>query len=217
MNSSSIVQSLLEIYKSNPPKVYEGETRSIGEPDQRQVQKALIKICDAWLKGEKSKSFIKHLLDTFIPLSTSSTLMPKVEDNTRCCILGIKMAGTEDIKAIKPEIFKWLNLEGKVIRESRDIPRDIKKELFTLKRNLPIEVKTATTAYSSPRSSKYISVHVAAALEIFVKDNLEKGNKEVKAVLENQKRKRSVPKKKGNTMDGFIDPEVLEKLKKIRG
>ena len=117
--------------------------------DKNVVKHALIKICDIWNKDEKSRNFLKHLIDAYInitPLDKISVFPQEIYDISKsysCFIIDrarIGVANNEEEKQI-------------VIKE------------YQAKLNaLPKEIRLARFAYCSDKTNKYLSPEAYTAL-----------------------------------------------------
>ena len=226
MNTSEAVKLIEEKYTKNPLRlVYEGGKRTVYDPNERLTNKAFLKFCELWNKDEKSREFVKHLVRNFLPINpqnrvSSFTKEDKKERRDRCCIINIKMAGTEDIAfGMKKFVDEASRIDSQMEREGRKKrTKDERNYLYGLLNELPVEIKNTTIAYVNPKSNKTLSGEAVTALDLFVKELLEAGEKDMIEATTPRPPKRKKTKKKSNRKEGGISlgelcsSDVLRKL-----
>lgn len=214
------ISNIVEKIKETPIVIYKGEEKrtNLGDPDETLVKKAFEKICESWNKSENSRKFIKHIISAFYPTKDSQKVAVFKEedvknDKNRCCILGVKMAGVEQIGQ------EWakLGLENLFVK-IKD------KKILTKRNNLSVEVRNATFAYSSKKSNKYLSGEATYALGLFVKMCLEYGECDVvEMFLPKEKMEKKTKKVKettsnvGSLLGSLVDEDTMMKLRSIKG
>lgn len=213
MTTSNIVEKI----KGTPIVIYSGENKrnSLGDPDEVLVKRAFEKICESWNKSENSRKFIKHIISAFYPAKDSQRVESFKEedikaDKNRCCILGVKMAGVEEIGK------EWmaLGLENLFVK-IKD------KKILAKRNNLPVEVRNATFAYSSKKSDKFMSGEATLALSIFIQLCREYGEYDVVEMFMPKEKKernnRKANESAGSNLGSLLDEDIMMKLKSIKG
>lgn len=210
------ISNIVEKIKGTPIVIYSGDNKrtNLGDPDEALVKKAFEKICESWNKSENSRKFVKHIISAFYPIKESQRVESFGEedvknDKNRCCILGVKMAGVEQIGK------EWLELglENLFVR--------VKDKKILAKRNaLPVEVRNATYAYSSKRSDKFMSGEANLALSMFVKMCLEYGEYDVVEMFmpkEKQPKRKTTQEGIASNLGSLLDEDTMMKLRGIKG
>lgn len=229
MNTSETTKLIEEKYTKAPLKlVYEGGKRSVYDPDEKLTGKALLKICELWNKDEKSRSFVKHLVRNFVPSNPQNRVLTFTEEDTkenkdRCCIIGIKLAGVEDIAfKMKKFVDEAARIDAQLEKEGRkERTKEEKKYLNGILQTLPVEIRNTTVAYVSPKSNKTLSGEAVEALGVFVKEMLEAGDEEMIEATTPRPKKEWKKKKKGGRQGGgialgdMLSSDVLNKLYSI--
>lgn len=243
MKISEIVEKLKEEVEKKPIKLYEEGKRQLNDPDEGTVNKAIIKICELWNRDEKSRGFVKHLINSFIPIDPWNRISnfseeDKRDGKNRCCVLGIKMAGIAEItEGIAAFSTLKMRLDAKAITENRTTRTKAEmKELKDAKMKMPVEVRNSTQAFMSDTSSKLISNEALTGLKIFIEHCLLEGEKEINYIITRKRRKfikrdtkpvviqkeqrpvvkkeqRSVKKSTYSLGENFLDQETVDKLK----
>lgn len=241
MNISEVVEGLKERYKDTNISLYSEEhPRKIGEPDEVMVTKAYNQYCEMWNANEKSRGFIKYLIHNFLPINPMNKMIAYSEEEieegkNRCCVLKIKLANISDIAEFGAKVgLERLSGELKAHTEGKTrLPKEQWEEIKRLRREAPIEVKTATIGYVSSDDNKYLSAAALVALQFFVTDCLFGGEKEVEFTVkknmlnhaqagvseEKQLKKKHANKIIARTVYGakdVIDDETLSKLKVLK-
>jgi len=234
MKKSEIIENLkADVIKSPISLNYENGERKIIEPSQVQVNSAFVKLCDIWNSTEQSRNFMKHLIQSFLPLTDKRIAKfseKEITDGTnRCCILGLKLAGINDLvdKLTEYQTYRQ-SIEAKAAAESRKLTEKESKNLLHRFHKLPIEIQNGTQAVSSDKSQKYLSVEANIALNIFVERALEAGDRDVLFTMkpellkehkakskEKRERRQEISKARLHrpTLSAFLDAESVEKLK----
>lgn len=212
------ISNIVEKIKETPIVIYTGDKKrtNLGDPDETLVQKAFAKICEYWNKSENSRKFIKHIISAFYPVKDSQRVESFKEEDTkndknRCCILGVKVAGVDEIGK------EWmaLGLENLFVK-IKD------KKILTKRNSLPVEIRNATFAYSSKKSDKFMSSESALALAYFVDMCLEYGEYDVVDMFIPRERPIKKEKKEkesstGSLLGSLLNDDVMMKLKGIKG
>lgn len=228
MNTSETSKLIEEKYTKAPLKlVYEGGKRSVYDPDEKLTGKALLKFCELWNKDEKSRGFVKHLVRFFVPSNPQNRVATFTADDTkenkdRCCIIGIKLAGVEDIAfGMKKFVEEAARIDAQLAKEGRkERTKEEKKYLSGILQALPVEIRNTTVAYVNPRSDKTLSGEAVAALEVFVKEMVDGGDEEMIEVTTPRPKKVWNKRKKGGNRQGIalgdmLSSDVLNKLYNI--
>jgi hypothetical protein len=238
MNTSEVIERLkkdknISLYSSDNP-------RKIGEPDEEMVTKAYNQYCEMWNANEKSRGFIKYLIHNFLPIKPENKMFSYSQEDiengkNRCCILKIRLANISDIAEYASKVGMQRILgSAKAYEEGRTkLPKEQWEEIKRLRREAPIEVKTATIGYVSEDDNKYLSNAALLALQMFVNDALFGGEKEIEFTIKKimvgqaqagvKKEKRldgkQINKVAARTVYGakdMIDDETLNKLKGLK-
>ena len=191
MNKSEVVEKLKERYKDTNIKLYtEEEPRKIGQPDEVLTTKAYKQICDMWNVNEKSRGFVKYLIQNFLPIDQFSKVFNYSEediknDKNRCCILRIKLGNIGDMADYFAKVgMSRLRGAVKAQEEGRTrLPKKEYEEIKKLQRETPIEIKNGTVGYLSKDGEKYLSGEALVALQLFVQEALLDGDKEIEFVI----------------------------------
>ena len=226
MNTSETVKLIEEKYTKTPLKlVYEGGKRTVYDPDEKLTNKAFLKFCELWNKDEKSREFVKHLVRNFLPINPQNrvsafTKEDEKERRNRCCIINIKMAGIDDIAfGMKKFVDEASRIDSQMEREGRKKRSAKEKEyLNSLLSELPVEIRNTTIAYVNPKSNKTLSGEAVTALDVFVKELLEAGDKEMieattpRPPKPKRKKKKGSHKESGISLGELCSSDVLRKL-----
>ena len=229
MNTSETIKLIEEKYTKAPLKlVYEGGKRSVYDPDEKLTGKALLKFCELWNKDEKSRGFVKHLVRNFVPSNPQNRVLSFTEEDTkenkdRCCIIGIKLAGTQDIAfGMKKFVDEAARIDSVLEAEGRkERTKEEKKYLNGILQSLPVEIRNTTVAYTNPKSNKTLSGEAVAALEVFVKEMVDAGDAEMIEATTPRPKKEWKKKKGGRQGSGIalgdmLSSDVLNKLYGIK-
>jgi len=232
MKKSEIVERLKEHVEKNPITLEKkDEERNITDPSEEQINKAYIKICEIWNSTEKSRNFLKHLIQSFLPVNMNNRIAEFTEeeitnDVNRCCILGIKMAGINDISdKLTVYLQEKLKIVSLAAQENREMTDKEVKHLKKIYYALPIEIQHATQGIRSSESKKYLSLEANLALLQFTQDAILNGEKDVEFTVNHKSRsnfkKRNTekfqsPKQKGFEMASMLDEDTLKKLKGLK-
>lgn len=231
MNTSEKTKLIEEKYTKAPLKlVYEGGKRNVYDPDEKLTGNAFLKYCELWNKDEKSRGFVKHLVRHFVPANPQNRVLTFTEEDTkenrdRCCIIGIKLAGTEDIAfGMKKFVDEATRIDALLETEGRkERTKEEKKYLNGILQSLPVEIRNTTVAYTNPKSNKVLSGEAVAALEIFVKELVEAGEEEmIEATTPRPKKDWKKGKRGGNrqgrgvALGDMLSSDVLNKLYGIK-
>lgn len=187
MNTSTVVEELKNKYKDSGVKLYtEEQPRRIGDPDEEMVTKAYNQLCEMWNANEKSRGFVKYLIHNFLPVDPMNRMLSYSKEEVesgknRCCILKIKLANISDVAEYGAKVgMERMIGSARAHAEGRNkLPKEQWEEIKRLRREAPIEVKTATIGYVSKDENKYLSNAALAALQLFTTDCLFGGDKEV--------------------------------------
>ena len=242
METSKLVEQLLERNKKTPLQIYEaGQTQKrIGEPDEKLTNDAYNKICELWNKDEKSRGFIKFLIRSFIPKKPMNKILSSSGQDgskVRCCVLGIKLAGIKEITDAWTPVTLLRTAESVSMQaEGRDkVSREYLKKEKKLLQDMPVEVRNSTIGYYSDKENcdKYLSGEAYIALLEFVEDCTFGDEEEIVNLLIQMKRaeeRKNAPRPAAKTwkkpkeeggqktfgFSQFIDEKAMEKLKKIK-
>lgn len=226
MKESEVVKKIAEKVKENPIKLYEdGSEKPEYSLNEGLVNKAFLKICEAWNKDEKSRSFIKHLAKSFIPVETLSKCESigdpeHLAGKDRCCILGIKIAGTKEITGAYSEYNEVkLSIDKKVKADNRETYNEREsKKLKGMMRHMPIEVRNMTIGYLSPKSNKMLSGEASKALCLFLEEGALNGDSDIMFLVSGEDKKPFAKKRssRGHGMNNFVDNKTYDKLKNLR-
>lgn len=210
------ISNIVERIKSETYTLYGGEVKRdpFVDPDEEMTQKALVKICESWNKSEGSRKFIKHLIGSFMTPGAGEVEQFTEDDKTnginRCCILGIRVAGTEEIKET------W--------QKAMEVAGESEKKFYWLTRKFPVEIKNGTAAWSTEKSSKILSREAYTALKHFVDVCKSEGEKEIIEIFkprQKNKKKKSgnnfhkAEKLSGNSLGSLFSDEIWKKLKGV--
>lgn len=226
MKKSEIVERIKAQNAESPIELeYESGVRKITDPSEKQVNKAFSKICDIWNSTLSSRNFLKHLIQSFLPIEGLHRVVEfsteDIENNrNRCCILGIKLAGLTELtdKLSEFEAFRK-EIESAAETENREVSSKEKTKINRKFFELPVEIQNGTQAVITEKSHKYMSIEAAIALKSFVEKAIEEGDKEIKFTASPKR-----PKKKfqGQShkhkveLSNFLDAESLEKLRNLK-
>ena len=227
MNTSETTKLIEEKYTKTPLKlVYEGGKRNVYDPDERLTGSAILKYCELWNKDDKSRGFVKHLVRNFLPVNPQKRVITFTKEDTennkdRCCILGIKLAGVEDIAfGMKKFVDEAARIDAQMEAEGRkERTKDEVKYLNGILATLPVEIRNTTVAYVSSKSDKVLSGEAVTALDIFSKELVEGGDEEmIEATTPRPKKEWKKKKKGGNhqssgiALGDMLSSDVLKKL-----
>ena len=136
------------------------------ESDPELIQKAYLKILEMWNKNDKSRSFIKHLIASFLPYDNFMRMMNLGKSDVKCAILGLPLLGIGEIsKGFSHFSTEKMIIDAHAMSEERnEYTKEELEKLDTLKKEMPDAVKNSWIAIHSESSDKYLMVEANLAL-----------------------------------------------------
>jgi len=146
------------------------EQKKIWDPNPKLTEKAYKIICQAWLKDDKSRNFVKHLIAAFFPINSFDKILNAGDEELKCAILGIKLTGIGNISTGITEfnMAKMMADAHATIEERKQYTEEEVQKLETIRDSLPIEIREGRFAWCSDRSDKLLSNEALTAFRIFV-------------------------------------------------
>ena len=204
-------------------------------PLDEEIQFATKKIKELYLKDDKSKKFIQHLIGAFIPINQMNKVYTNHE-KMYDAVTGLQCAPIKEIsESLSEYSVAKMFIDAKVNVEGR---KEYSAEEFaelTQKLNaIPDMCKKHRFAYTAEESDKYISGATAMALIDFASDMILFGDKVIERILltkrqehenrmrkageynENLPKKMMPPKPVAASLKDCVDDNAFEKLLKLK-
>lgn len=190
------------------------EKVNIWDPNPKLIEKAYRNVCELWVKDNKSKNFLKHLISGFLPYEPFMKLFSKPDNEVlKCAILGINLTGIKNISEAVASIgMKKMFIEAHCCGENRDISPEEIKELMDARAELSIEVRESSFANMSDTSDKILSMEAIIALEYLIKKLLfmDEYTEEISAILLKLR-----TTKNNEDADDSKTKQILKSVKKV--
>lgn len=197
--------------------------KTIWEPHIPNVQKAFERICTNWNKDEKTRSFIKHLIISHIPINDNNRLtsVNKVS-KPKCAILGFDLNGLTNITEGFVDFSKRkLAIKTNSLVEKRKLNQSEIEEIRVLQSKYDKSILFGSVAYASEKTDKYLSKEALLALHIFCQEMMLESDHICEIITikrkNQQKLEQKAKQKKFNTplKQSLSDCKGAEKLQKL--
>jgi len=146
------------------------EKKNLFDPNPKLIEKAYKTCSELWVKDDKSRNFLKHIIASFLPHDPFMKMVYKPENEIfKCAILGINLTGIKNIAEGVTKIgMKKMFIDAHANIEKRDYSAEETKELNDARNLVPIEIREGSYAIMSETSDKVISREAVVALRIFM-------------------------------------------------
>lgn len=169
-NSKKFKQINVERFKENLFHQYGIKANMVTDLDGEAIQTAYDKILVIWNKDEKSQSFIKHLINAFLPFNLMNCMLTETPGEIyKCSILGSKLTSIKQVAELYSDIgMKKMQFSSKAMLENRDnLTESEMKILLNIRNKAKPEVRYGNIAVLSDKSTKFIQKETAIALQHF--------------------------------------------------
>lgn len=128
--------------------------------DSKRIYLAFLKLCKAWNDNEKSRNFVRTLINKFLPFDSNKKVEEFTTDTYDAILKNVKLAGMKDIELVINRLSKFVDFD----EESN---QRIDK-INTYAKNQPVEIMRCDFGYWAAGTDKVLCRESIYALQKFV-------------------------------------------------